>query len=86
METDKYKKVIKNAQHACSRTYQLISKHAQTHSITCILLIKTEPHSKCSVRTILTCGTQAKPWWRVGHQNRAMRGNGTASLCEFHLS
>jgi hypothetical protein len=51
------------------------------------MLIKSEPHFKRFVtRNVLTCGTQAEPWWRAEHQNQAKRGNGTASQCEFHLS
>ena len=51
------------------------------------MLTKSEPYFKCFViRSVLTCGTRAEPWWRAGHQNQAKRGNGTASQCEFHLS
>lgn len=51
------------------------------------MLIKSKPCFKCFVtRSVLTCGTQAEPWWRAEHQNQAKRGNGTASQCEFHPS
>lgn len=51
------------------------------------MLIKCEPHFKCFVtRTVLTCETRAKPWWRVERQNQAKRGSGTASQCEFRQS
>jgi len=56
-------------------------------SLNYLHIFATQPYLKCYITiNILTCGTQAEPWWRVAHQNQARIGSEIVSQCEFHPS